>query len=226
MSPNRTIRLPRVIWRSPTGLTYFVFWAPFIAIYQIVNRWPVFAPRVLPVTWFDAGIPFVPWFFPVYVGYIPLYWWTVARSENDTEANRIFYASYFQLLLSVPFFVLLPVSMPPGLIHHGDPYNWADAAWRWFDAPNNCFPSLHVSNALLLLQFNWRRRFRWLHALASVAVVVSTVLVKQHYVADVWGGVAVYVASRWFLTRLEIAAPRVVGRAEPRDALWSRSRAR
>lgn len=183
---------------------YFLYWAPFIATYQLVNRWPLLAPRELPYSWVDQLIPFVPALLPLYVAYIPFYWWTVARLENDREVNRIFYASHVQLLLSVPFFVLFPVQMPRDLFYGAEAYGWADAFWRWFDAPNNCFPSLHVSNCLLLLTFNWPRPYRWLHTALGVGVIASTVLVKQHYAVDLAGGALVYVASRWFLARLEI----------------------
>jgi membrane-associated phospholipid phosphatase len=199
-----TFRLPRLIRRSPTGLAYFVYWAPFIALYQVTNRWPVVAPRELPMTPLDQLAPFVPELMPVYVAYLALYWWTVARSASDDEANRVFYAAYVQLALSLPFFVLFPVRMPLEAFYPAEPYGFADALWRWFDAPNNCFPSLHVSSCLLLLQLNWSRPHRWLAAAASLAVIASTVLVKQHYVVDVVGGALVYLASRWFLARLEI----------------------
>jgi membrane-associated phospholipid phosphatase len=122
----------------------------------------------------------------------------------------MFYAAHLQLLLSVPFFVLFPVRMPIEQFYPVVPFGWADAAWRWFDAPNNCFPSLHVSNSLLLIHFNWRRPHRILYAAGSVAIIASTVLVKQHYVVDVLGGGVVYLLSRAFLGRLVVRADQSV----------------
>jgi membrane-associated phospholipid phosphatase len=211
-----TLRLPGLVRRSPTGLAYFAYWAPYVAAYQILNRWPPSVPRELPFTWLDRLVPFVPALLPVYVAYLPLYWWTVFRSANDREVNQIFYAAHVQLLLSLPFFAFMPVRMPVERFYGANPFGWADALWRWFDVPNNCFPSLHVSNCLLLLHMNWPRPLRWPHAVASLAVIASTMLVKQHYAVDVLGGAAVYIASRWFLERLEVtgldAGGRIVGR--------------
>jgi hypothetical protein len=198
------IRLPLLIRHSPSGLRYFLYWAPFIATYQLVNRWPLVAPHELPFTWVDRLIPFVPALLPLYVAYLPVYWWTVRRLENDREVNHLFYTAHVQLLLSLPFFLCFPVRMPRELFYGAQVYNWADAFWRWFDAPNNCFPSLHVSNCLLLLQFAWTRSRRWLHATLLGGIMASVVLVKQHYAVDLAGGVGVYLASRWFLTRLHI----------------------
>jgi membrane-associated phospholipid phosphatase len=185
---------------------YFVYWGPFIALYQITNRWPLREPMELSFTALDRAIPFVPELLPVYVAYIPFYWWTIARSEDDRQLNRMFYAAHLQLLLSVPFFVLFPVRMPVEQFYPAVPLGWADAAWRWFDVPNNCFPSLHVSNSLLLIHFNWRRPHRILYAAGSVAIIASTVLVKQHYVVDVLGGAGVYLLSRVVLARLVVSA--------------------
>jgi membrane-associated phospholipid phosphatase len=179
-------------------------------------------PRELTWSWADRAIPFVPALLPVYVAYLAFYWWTVARARNDSEVNWLFYGAYLQLFLSLPLFVLMPVRIPLEQFYGVAPYNWADALWRWFDAPNNCFPSLHVSNCLLLQQFNWRRPYRWPHALAAWAIIVSTVLVKQHYVVDVLGGVAIYAVARAFLARARIggvmAEERIPRRGAPRVA--------
>lgn len=198
------VRLPMAVRRSRSGLVYFVYWAPFIASYQLVNRYPLVTPQELPFGAIDRLIPFVPAFLPLYVAYLPLYWWTVVRLKSDDDVNRIFYASYVQLLLSLPVFLLFPVRMPRELFYGPEVYNWADAFWRWFDAPNNCFPSLHVSNCLLLLQFTWTRPGRWLYGPLILGVIASTVLVKQHYAVDLLGGAVVYLVSRWFLGRLDL----------------------
>ena len=211
LSVPARFRLPPLVRYSRRKLVYVLYWAPFIATYQIVNRWPLTEPHALPLTAVDRLIPFVPGLLPVYVAYLPFYWWTVARLENDREVNRIFYAAHLQLLLSLPFFLLFPVQMPRELFYGGQAYNWADAFWRWFDGPNNCFPSLHASNCLLLMHFNWVRPQRWPHTLAAAAIIASTLLVKQHYAVDLLGGAVVYLVSRWFLERLEITGLTAAG---------------
>jgi hypothetical protein len=203
--PRIYFRLPPIIRRYDLWLIYFVVWAPYIAAYQALNRWPLRTPFTLPFTSADHLIPFVPALLPIYVAYLPFYFWTVARSENDREANRVFYGTHLQLLLSAPFFAFVPVAMPRELFYGPEIYGWADAFWRWFDAPNNCFPSLHASNTLLLMQFNWRRPLRAGHTVVGIAIILSAVLVKQHYVVDLVGGVFVYLAARWFLAHTAIS---------------------
>jgi membrane-associated phospholipid phosphatase len=65
------------------------------------------------------------------------------------------------------------------------------------DAPYNDFPSLHVAIATLLAM-HWVRLGRVLArpwALWAFLVVLSTVLIHQHYLADVAGGLALAVAT-------------------------------
>jgi membrane-associated phospholipid phosphatase len=198
------LRLPAAISRSPSGLAYFVYWAPYIAAYQLTNRFPLRAPRELAFTWLDEALPFVPALLPLYVSYLPFYWWMVKRLESERELNRLFYAAHAQLFFCLSIFVIFPVRMPRELFYGAEAHGWADAFWHWFDAPNNCFPSLHVASTLLLLQFAWGLPRRWLHVAIGAGIIASTVLVKQHYVVDVLGGLAVYLATRWLLARVDI----------------------
>ncbi len=193
---------------------------PYIGLYQLTNRMPVRPPTELPMTWLDRLIPFVPELLPLYVAYIPFYLWTVARSENDREASRIFYATHAQLLICLPIFVLFPVRMPRELFYAPDLYyGFADVFWRWFDGPNNCFPSLHVASCLVLIEFNWRRKWQAIHTITALLIIVSTVLVKQHYVVDVVGGGGVYFFSRLLTSRIEIAGVDASGWRPSRPAL-------
>lgn len=196
------IRLPIVLRKPKNRLAYALYWLPYITIYQLIDRFPLLEPHTLPLTVVDGMIPFVPALLPLYVAYLPFYWWTGVRSENDDTASRFFYATYFQLLVCAAIWVLSPVTMPRAMFYAGSEYNWADAFWRWFDAPNNCFPSLHAANCLLFIEFNWTRRARGPHTAFAVGIIASTLLVKQHYLVDLFAGALVYVAARAFLARL------------------------
>lgn len=218
-----TLALPPLVRWSPNPLRYLLYWIPFIVTYQLVNRWPLVPPRELPLTALDRLVPFVPELLPLYVAYLPFYWWTVARARTDREVNELFYATHALLLLSLPWFVFCPVRMPLEQFYAPTPHNWADALWRWFDAPQNCFPSLHVSSCLLFLEVNWRRPGRVPASLVALAIAASTVLVKQHYVLDVLGGMVAYGlvrAARGYVTIGGVdAAGWRPGRVPPRHAL-------
>jgi membrane-associated phospholipid phosphatase len=81
------------------------------------------------------------------------------------------------------------------------------------DPPFNAFPSLHVSLSTNLA-IHWRRLDRrsggWAWALSAV-IIVSTVFVKQHYLADVAGGLIL----GWACSSLpEALLPRGIGADE------------
>ncbi len=198
------IRLPLLFRRPRNPLWYLMLWVPYIALYQLSNHFPLGEPRQLPMTAIDRAIPFVPALLPLYLAYLPLYWWTGIRSEDDERANRLLYASYFQMLVCLPLFVLLPVHMPRELFYGSAALGWADAFWHWFDGPGNCLPSLHAANCLLLMQFNRTRPAPVLHGALAVGIIASTLLVKQHYAVDLLAGALVYAATALFLQRSEI----------------------
>lgn len=207
-----TWRLPALLRWSANPLWLLVYWTPLVLVYQVVNRVPLVAPRELAFTALDDLVPFVPALLPLYVAYLPFYWWTGIRMRTDRELNEFFYRAHALLLLSLPFFVCFPVRMPLERFYPPAPLGAFDALWRWFDAPQNCFPSLHVSTCLLLLECHWRRPRRVLHAAVALGIAASTVFVKQHYVVDVAGGIAAYAAARLLLWRVEIEGPEPEGR--------------
>lgn len=66
------------------------------------------------------------------------------------------------------------------------------ATYYAFDPPVNLFPSLHCGHAVLSAIFAHKldRRLGWLVSGLAASVLVSVLLVKQHYLADVLAGSA------------------------------------
>ena len=82
------------------------------------------------------------------------------------------------------------------------------------DRPYNDFPSLHTSLSVIVA-VGWRRTHRRTGLIVSAwcgLIVASTVLIHQHYLADVAGGLMV----AWLAI---VASERAIGRIdhEPRD---------
>ncbi len=197
-----TVWLPLTLSWPPSWIRATVLWLPYILIYELVNRFPVRSPTALEFSIVDRAIPFLPVLLPIYVGYIPFFWWTGIRSPDRESLSQFFYCTYFQILVCCAVWVLYPVTMPRELFYGGATYNLADTFWRWFDAPNNCFPSLHAANCFLFIQFNWRLPARGFHTLIALAIVASTMLVKQHYVIDVVAGGGVSLLTMFFASRI------------------------
>ena len=177
-------------------ISYYFIWAPYILIYQVTNRFPLFSPREFELTWLDNFLPFTAFLIPVYVSYLIYAFVAVARAKDDWELNDLFFMTHFQLLVCVLFFIFFPVSFP-----RHEYYTQASLTgvfmdfWLWFDAPNNCFPSLHTANCALAIHSSLGKPHQWFYCLWGVLIITSTVLCKQHYAVDVAAGIGVYLAS-------------------------------
>lgn len=157
-----------------------------MAGYWLVNG--LVPPRhdlALPV---DHAIPFLPWTFAVYVSIyaLPL---GVGWRASAEDFSRMILGTVPLMGLSWLSFLLLPAEYPrPAAATAGA---WAGAyAWlHGLDGPGNTFPSLHVGvTALAALRTRAWPDGRWWSAWA-VAIILSTLTTKQHFVVDVVGGV-------------------------------------
>ncbi|HUH98645.1 MAG TPA: phosphatase PAP2 family protein [Anaerolineales bacterium] len=74
------------------------------------------------------------------------------------------------------------------------------------DHPFNDFPSLHtsISTILAIHWFRFDRRAGIIAAVWTALIVASTVLIKQHYVADVASGLLLAFGAAWLYQRLII----------------------
>ena len=117
-------------------------------------------------------------------------------------------------------YALRPAALPP----IDSLATWGMHFMCWLDEPVNCFPSLHVGAATLAAASCWKadRRVALAGGVMAALVGASTMLVKQHYLADVLAA-AVLVGGIY----AAVIAPFDVSdrgveelRADPRFLLW------
>lgn len=72
------------------------------------------------------------------------------------------------------------------------------------DQPYNDFPSLHTADSTLaaIAYFRWKPRYGFIALPLVVAIIAATVLIKQHYVADVIGGLLLAGLSYWIASKV------------------------
>lgn len=148
---------------------------------------------MLPV---DHWIPFWPWTLVIYYSMYLLFLTAAWFSDRETFVRGIAALLVLSALSFVSFAVLTSHYPRP------DPATIESPLWRGMfealfaaDSPANTFPSLHVgcSTIAAMMLTRGRPRFRWFWLWAG-AISLSTLTVKQHYVLDVVGGVALAVA--------------------------------
>jgi membrane-associated phospholipid phosphatase len=170
-------------------------WAGWYSIYTRLNALGL----ARGVTWEAPGL-FVPAaVYPYVFGSLALVVWPLFYNWRAEKFRKLAAAYALAMALSLLIYWLYPVVMErmgydgPGLARRL--MRLVAAA----DAPANCFPSSHCLFAGLGFIFCWAGgagRWTILGSLAlAVMVCLSTVLVGQHYWADVAGGIALAVVS-------------------------------
>jgi membrane-associated phospholipid phosphatase len=167
---------------------------------------------VLPLTAFDRLIAFWPAILPVYLslwGYIAL---PVLLAKDKRELWSFSLGSAAMTTLALVVYWFMPTAIPnfaidasPGSSLH---------FLKTVDSAGNAFPSLHVSFSVftcivLARQLRESGAPAWLHAFNmawAVAIVYSTMAVRQHVLIDVLGGLALGLALGFTLRERGVAA--------------------
>lgn len=175
-----------------------------VLIYAIPNHFPIFEPRLLPLSNFELSIPLVPWTVWIYSTEMILIALPFFATKDAESSNRYLFAFFALQTLSCVFFVFFPTTYPRDL-YPLDPQTMDSLTFALFshvrvaDAPTNCLPSLHVSSVYLASMAFYqesRKIFRWCFIWAT-AIALSTLTTKQHYIVDIISGLLMAMGSYW-----------------------------
>lgn len=162
-------------------------------VYFGANHFPSREPRLLELTALDHWVPFIPLTAVVYMSAVPLSlvgFMTLKRVIDMRHFLEIFVVT---VLVAGVVHWAVPTRYPRELFPldtAADPTSWLLELVRRIDTPSSCFPSLHVGLAFSgALSLRHVHRHGWWAFLAwAVAIAISTLTTKQHYVADIVGG--------------------------------------
>ena len=164
----------------------------------------------LAVVWkwsIDDRLPFLPVFVLPYCAWFVLvaavFLWLVFDRGQKRRIYRHTAGVLLAMLLSALIFLLYPTYVPRPPVTGDDLVSRLLLFIHASDEPYNCFLSLHVAIAALkgvtLIRYGpakiW---FRVLITVLVVLIMLSTVLIRQHYTPDIVGGLAL----AWLCDRL------------------------
>lgn len=139
----------------------------------------------------DRAVPLQPAWTPIYLSLwifslLPVF---VVRGA---ELRRRTILAYLTVVITAyAGFLAYPTAAPrPAAVPGDDVFAWSLRALYRFDPQYNCFPSLHVAYSFLAALSAYRVH-RGLGAVAvawATLIAISTLFIKQHYVADVVAG--------------------------------------
>jgi membrane-associated phospholipid phosphatase len=105
--------------------------------------------------------------------------------------------------ISIFLFIVFPIRIDRPRIPHQDEFLWWGISLNFLiDKPSNCFPSMHVSNAIIagLSVVRFSPRVGVIALIGALMISVSTLTLKQHYIADVLaGGLIAHLADYLFI---------------------------
>ena len=160
-------------------------------------------PYHAPVTPLDTWVPLSPIWTWIYA-FIFLIAVLPTAFINERKLFHKMALSYV-VVQSIAFiiFVLFPVRMTlrPETIPIDSFHTWGLQLCYFIDKPVNCCPSLHVAMAFLgaLCTYKADRFIGRLAIALAIAISMSTMFVKQHFILDVVVGLALSTGAYYFL---------------------------
>jgi membrane-associated phospholipid phosphatase len=158
------------------------------------------APTNLTTAW-DLALPLAPAWAVVYVLAFPYWAACYVVLARDDGWYAVMAADVAAKLLCGLCFLLFPTTnVRPDLPETAE--TWLLRVIYWVDAPSCLFPSIHCLESWICGRNICRRRdlprwVRWGAAAFAGMICLSTVLIRQHVLADVAGGILVAVICGW-----------------------------
>lgn len=183
-------------------LLLLAVWYATNLVYEPLNHGP---NRIFLRTPLDDALPVVPVFAVPYVSLTPfigvsMLIFLVFRVRIFRSAALAMIATW---LISYACYILIQSYIDRPVITGTDPFSAMVRSVYAGDNPYNDFPSLHTSLSTITAVHWWRvdRRIGIPVAVWTALIVASTVLIKQHYLADVAGGLALAAVTCWAARR-------------------------
>lgn len=172
-------------------------------IYDLLNHGPAVMSLRTPL---DDALPVVGVFVIPYVSLEPLIYFSlivflVFRTKVFQSACV---AAVIAWLVSYAFYFFLQTVVVRPVLTGADVLSAMIRDVYAGDNPYNDFPSLHTSLSTIIAIHWWRtdKRIGIAAAVWTALIVASTVLVKQHYVADVASGLLLAWGASWASRKL------------------------
>lgn len=179
----------------------FKLFAWFLLGYGIFYIFPNFyapwTPSLLPLTWIDRNVSFLPWTFLIYTSDYLLIFLSILIINEESYFLRFSRMMFATLVICGFFFLAFPTTYPRPAYPISNQWMVQAAMDLVYvaDTPNNCFPSMHVA---LTSVSAWSLRgcapkYFKVFVIWALAIILSTLTTKQHYFVDILGGLGVLV---------------------------------
>ncbi len=194
-------------WLKFIGITAFI--TVFFFAYFLLQRFPVYAVTVMPLTAVDRLIPFQP---AMLVLYLSLWFYVSLPPALLSTRPELYAYGWIAGGLAVAglgIFLFWPTSMP---VTTGIEWSRYPGFTRLksVDAAQNACPSLHVAFAVftgvwldrLLRKMRISVGERVMNVVWCLGIVYSTLATRQHVAVDALAGTALGLLAAWYRPRV------------------------
>ncbi len=197
----KTERARAIAWHiAVVGAVVVVYSA-----YYGLNQWTMSLPSHDLTTPIDRATPLAPDWMLAYVAIFMTATMPGFVVRHSSLLKRTAIAYLLVECIAFVCFVVFPVQMTlrPPTVEVNSFTSWGLMLCYYLDEPTTCFPSLHVATSVLggLIVLKADPRLgRPLLVLAAL-ICASTMLVKQHFLADVLAGLVLSTSVYWWVVR-------------------------
>jgi hypothetical protein len=191
-------------WKYLAGALMFVFAA---ILYLASNHLHFYPPQMLPMSWIDHAVPFLPNTVWIYVSEYVFFITVYVTCRDMVNLNRYLYSFVVLQIVSCLIFWAWPTTYPRDQFPLPADLNGLTYALfsslRNADTPANCCPSLHVSSVYLssfIFLDDQRKKFPYFFGWGT-AIAITTLTTKQHYLVDVITGLMMATLFYWAFHR-------------------------
>jgi len=168
------------------------YWLYFLGVYSLyfpINHFTQSRDYSTPMVGLDEAIEFLPSALYPYALMVPLVLLPFVAIRDAALLKRQVHAFVAAMVISYLCFLVFPVRMTlrPEIPEPVGFTQWAVALCFSLDPPNNCCPSLHVSLSFVGAMGAWvlDRTTGLVALLGALAVSVSTLFLRQHFLVDI-----------------------------------------
>lgn len=193
---------------KPLALALLVNSCVYMGIAQL-RRFLMFSSLETPL---DTALPFLAPFVLFYVlAFVQwgLNYLLIARDSKEL-CYRFAFGNIIAKIICLFFFLLLPTTLARPEVTGTDLCSRLVRLIYTSDPPVNLFPSIHcleswccIRASFLLKKSN--RAYQTATIIMSLGVFASTLFIKQHVIADVFGGIVVFEGGFWLAGRIQKA---------------------
>ncbi|MFV0540169.1 MAG: dual specificity protein phosphatase family protein [Aestuariibaculum sp.] len=148
---------------------------------------------------FEENIPFFPWMIVPYMSssvfFVLVFFWCQSNIQLQVLLKRMLFVT----LLAGTCFLIVPLRFSLLKPEVDNPFlNLFFRFLLQFDSPFNQLPSLHIAYAVLfwsVIKVRFRRKVKYALATWLLLLCASTLLVYQHHIIDLVGGLVVVLLS-------------------------------